>query len=72
VKSVWLGLIVGLYWLLHQDFVFWRAARPLAFGFLPIGLAYHALYTLGTVALIAFLIRVAWPHHLDEEVDGRR
>ena len=33
--------IAALY-LLHQDVWFWRTARPLVFGFLPIGLAYHA------------------------------
>ena len=27
---------------LHQDIWFWRTARPLVFGFLPIGLVYHA------------------------------
>ena len=36
-----IGAVVLLY-LLHQDFWFWRDARPLVFGFLPIGLFYHA------------------------------
>ena len=42
--------IVGLY-VLHQDLWLWRAARPLVFGFLPVGLAYHAAYCL-LVALL--------------------
>ena len=38
-------LITALVYALHQDVWFWRAARPLVFGFLPIGLFYHAAYT---------------------------
>lgn len=30
-------MLVALLYLLHQDFWFWREARPLASGFLPIG-----------------------------------
>ena len=43
---IWSLLIATLY-LLHQDFWFWRSARPLLFGFLPVGLAYHAAYEFG-------------------------
>ena len=35
----------ALVYALHQDFWFWRTARPLVFGFLPVGLFYHAAYT---------------------------
>jgi hypothetical protein len=56
--------ITALY-LLHQDFWFWRAARPLVFGFLPVGLAYHALYCLAVTALMWGLTRIAWPAHLE-------
>lgn len=56
--------IAALY-LLHQDTWFWREARPLVFGFLPIGLAYHALYTLLAALLMAALVRWAWPKHLE-------
>ena len=51
---------------LHQDFWFWRDARPLVFGFLPIGLAYHAALTLACAALMIVLVRLAWPSHLEE------
>ena len=50
---------------LHQDVWFWRDARPLVFGFLPIGLAYHAAYTLAVSALMVWLVRTHWPAHLD-------
>ena len=56
---------VGLY-LLHQDFWFWRTARPLVFGFLPIGLFYHAAYTVAISAFMWLLVRRAWPSHLEE------
>jgi hypothetical protein len=56
---------------LHQDLWFWREARPLVFGFLPIGLAYHAVYTLAAAGLMAWLGRVAWPAHLEREAGGR-
>lgn len=50
---------------LHQDIWFWRIARPLVFGFLPIGLAYHAAYTILVAAFMAALVKYAWPAHLE-------
>ena len=44
-RSLLLAAVVALY-VLHQDVWFWRTARPLVFGFLPVGLAYHAAYCL--------------------------
>jgi hypothetical protein len=35
------------------------------FGFLPIGLAYHALYCVAVTVLMWTLTRVAWPAHLE-------
>jgi hypothetical protein len=46
--------------LLHQDAWLWNDAR-LLFGFLPAGLAYHALYSLLTAGLWMLAIRYAWP-----------
>ena len=53
--------------LLHQDTWFWDSARPLVFGFLPIGLFYHAVYSLAVAVLMWALIRFAWPDHLEAE-----
>lgn len=64
------GLATLLVYVLHQDFWFWRTARPLVFGFLPIGLAYHAVYTLAISLLMLYLVRHYWPSHL--EADDRR
>jgi hypothetical protein len=59
-------LITLLVYALHQDFWFWRSARPLVFGFLPIGLAYHAAYTIAISFLMLYLVRRHWPEHLDD------
>ena len=61
-----LVLVVAVLYLVHQDFWFWRDARPLVFGFLPVGLAYHALYCVAVSLLMWTLTRVAWPAHLED------
>lgn len=68
VRLVWFVVIVGLY-ALHQDVWFWRDARPLIFGFLPVGLAYHGAYCVAVAALMWGLTRTVWPSHLDEGTD---
>jgi hypothetical protein len=67
VNRWFLALVVALLYALHQDFWLWRVARPLVFGFLPAGLAYHAGFTLAAAALMAVLVRVAWPAHLERD-----
>ena len=57
---------VALLYALHQDFWYWRDARPLVFGILPIGLFYHAAYTVAASAVLWLLVRTASPTHLDE------
>lgn len=69
MKKFGLSVLILAFYVLHQDFWNWRTAEPLAFGFLPIGLWYHALYTLCCSALLWFLIQVAWPSHLEHSVD---
>ena len=65
MKRALLVLAVAALYVLHQDFWFWRSARPLVFGFLPIGLAYHAANTLGISLLMIYLVRRHWPSHLE-------
>jgi hypothetical protein len=64
-KSLALALAIVLLYALHQDIWFWRSARPLLFGFLPVGLAYHGAYCVAAAVLMWTLTRVAWPHHLE-------
>ena len=45
--------------LLHNDVWLWgRSDRLLG---LPVGLAYHVAYCLAVVAMMALLVRYAWP-----------
>lgn len=69
MRRILLALAILLVYVLHQDVWFWRTARPLVFGFLPVGLAYHAGYSVAAALLMALLVRTAWPSHLEEE-DG--
>jgi hypothetical protein len=59
------ALLALLLYVAHQDFWFWRTAQPFVFGFLPIGLFYHAAYTIVVSALLWLLVRTAWPSHLE-------
>ena len=68
MKRALLLIIVGALYCLHQDFWFWRSARPLVFGFIPIGLFYHACYTIAISVVMWLLIKQAWPSHLEERV----
>jgi len=54
---------------LHQDW--WNWSKPgLAFGFLPVGLWYHALYCVAAAVLLALFVKFCWPAHL-EQVEAR-
>jgi hypothetical protein len=68
----WIVVIAALYGF-HQDLWFWRSARPLFAGFLPIGLSYHAIYCLAASVLMWALTKYAWPEHLEAVArDARR
>ena len=69
LKHLALGASIAALYVLHQDVWFWRNARPLVFGFLPIGLAYHGAYCLAAALLMWILSRVAWPSHLEVDAD---
>lgn len=55
---------------LHQDFWLW-ADRSLVFGFLPSGLAYHALFSIMAACVWAAAVKFAWPSDLEELAEGR-
>jgi len=65
-KIIALAVMVITIYLLHQDFWNWRKADPLVFGYLPIGLAYHAAYSVLASAMMWILVKLAWPRELDE------
>ena len=60
------ALLLLAFFAAHQDTWFWCASEPLVFGVLPIGLAYHAAYTLAVSAIMAVLVRRYWPSHLED------
>ena len=65
MKSILLALLVMAVYVLHQDFWNWRNTSLV--GFLPIGLAYHAFYSILCAAMMAILVKFAWPEHLEVE-----
>jgi len=54
---------------LHQDFWLW-SDRHLVFGFMPIGLAYHALFSLAAATMWALAVKFAWPTELEAWADA--
>ena len=70
MKNWLLALAVVSLYVLHQDIWFWNTARPLVFGFLPVGLFYHAVYSVAVAVLMLVLVSYAWPTTLEREVDG--
>ena len=65
VTKLLLTLLVLAVYLLHQDFWNWKKT-DLVFGFLPIGLAYHAGYSILASITMALLVKFAWPKHLED------
>jgi len=65
VTKFLLTLLVLAVYLLHQDFWNWKKT-DLVFGFLPIGLAYHAGYSILASITMALLVKFAWPKHLED------
>ncbi len=54
--------------ILHQDVWNWDNA-DLVFGFMPIGLAYHAGYSIVAATFWAIVMKFAWPTPLEEWAD---
>ncbi len=61
-------IAVLVLYVLHQDIWFWRRARPFVFGFIPIGLFYHACFAVAASLVLWMLVKYAWPAHLEDEV----
>lgn len=54
------GLLVLLA-IVHQDYWWWDKIDPLVFGFVPIGLAYHAGVSIVAAILWAMAVKYCWP-----------
>ena len=71
MRLLLIGLVILLA-ILHQDFWWWDD-KTLVFGFMPIGLAYHALYSVAAAGLWFLFVRYNWPEALEayaESGDG--
>ncbi len=62
---IWVLVVVLL--ILHQDNWLWDNDR-LVFGFLPIGLAYHAGISIAASIVWYLATLYAWPHELEQVV----
>ena len=69
MKRILLVVAVVALYVLHQDIWFWRTAHPLVFGFIPIGLFYHGMFSVAAALLMWLLVTFAWPSHLEQEVE---
>lgn len=65
-KTLLITILILVVYLLHQDSWNWTKAEPFVFGFLPIGLAYHAGYSIVAAVLMAILVKLSWPKHLED------
>lgn len=72
MKRILLVIAVVAVYVLHQDFWFWRTPfifGVMPFGFIPIGLFYHACFSVAAALLMWLLVKFAWPSHLEREIE---
>ena len=62
-------IVFVLLLLLHQDSWNWDNAN-LILGFMPVGLFYHACYSLVAALFWGIVMKVAWPTELEEWAEG--
>ena len=65
-KLVWL-LVLALF-VLHQDFWWWDS-KFLVMGFMPIGLFYHAAFSIAAGIVWALATTYAWPTEIEAWAD---
>ncbi len=53
----------------HQDCWNWDRA-DLKFGFMPVGLFYHACYSILAAIFWSLVMRIAWPTQLEKWAEG--
>jgi hypothetical protein len=68
MRSILLVVAVAALYILHQDIWFWRSSY-LVFGFIPVGLFYHGIFSIAAALLMWLLVTFAWPSHLESEVE---
>jgi hypothetical protein len=63
--KTFLWILIAILIVAHQDFWYWTD-DTLAFGFLPIGLAYHMGISTAAGIVWFLMVNLAWPKQLDE------
>jgi hypothetical protein len=72
MKKLLLLLLILAVYVAHQDIWNWRTPEPMIFGFLPVGLAYQAAYSIACAVLMAILVKTAWPKELEDTQDSSK
>lgn len=67
--KLWIWIAVIILAVLHQDFWWWDD-RTLLLGFLPIGLAYHVLFSIVAAGVWLLAVKFAWPSHVEQWADA--
>jgi len=67
-KQKLLWLLVLILAVMHQDFWWWDN-ESLIFGFMPVGLGYHVLYSILAAGVWGLAIIWAWPVELEALAD---
>jgi hypothetical protein len=70
MKKLSLFLLIVAVYAAHQDLWNWSKPEPMIFGFLPAGLAYQSAYSIACAALMAILVKTAWPKELEQTKDS--
>ena len=71
MKKILVYLAVPVLYALHQDFWWWTDKDSRFLG-MPIGLAYQVIYCVAAAVLMACLVRLAWPAHLEVEAEAMK
>ncbi|MDA0837331.1 MAG: DUF3311 domain-containing protein [Planctomycetota bacterium] len=67
MKWIILILILGIS-VLHHD-VWWWTSKERVFGFIPIGLAWHAFISIAASMIWVIAVFTCWPDELDKRFD---
>jgi len=69
MKAAVIVIVFVILAVLHQDEWNWDNSG-LVFGFIPVGLAYHAAYSIAAAIFWALVVKFAWPTRLEEWAEG--
>ena len=67
--KIFVYALIALLAIIHQDFWWWDN-KSLVFGFMPLGLFYHALFSCMAAGVWAMAIKWAWPSDIEEWADS--